>query len=201
MSLRLVSCRFRYGLAARKGQGRQARPGDRGPHLQPARLRPHDGAGEADRSGGPEGDAVSERDEPLRQDDRLLRGHRSCGADAASAGEREPRPLTAPQVRDADHGRQPGGEGGTRQLHPPRRALPRDRHDLEAHDDGCKLQDLQGHRPRPDDPLDDGVQADHRARDADRGGLREAVLHNPRFPEGHRTVCRLRLRWRSRPNL
>jgi hypothetical protein len=87
----------------------------------------------------------------------------------SGARERERRPLRPePQVRDAHHGGQPRGQGRARQLHPPRGALPRGRHDLEAHDDRRGRADLQGHRPRPDDPLHDRVQADHRARHAHR---------------------------------
>ncbi len=45
------------------------------------------------------------------------------------------------------------------------------------------------------------VQADHRPRDAHRGGLREALLHHPRLPEGDRAVRRPRLRRRPGADL
>jgi type I restriction enzyme R subunit len=134
------------GWRPEKGKLDKPRPGDRGPHLQPARLRPHLILKKRTELVAKRRSPSFSRRRPLRQDDRLLRGHRPRRAHADGAGQRERRPARAgePQVRHAHHGRQRRGQGRARQLHRPREALPGHRHHLEAHDDRrrrqtCKL--------------------------------------------------------------
>jgi hypothetical protein len=59
---------------------------------------------------------------------------------------------------------------------------------------GVDAANLPGDRAGPNHPVDDRVQANHRSWHAHPGGFRQALLHHPRFQEGHRAVCRPRLR-------
>ena len=145
---------------------------------------------------------VPQSHRPLRQDDRLLRGHRPRRAHAPGAGQRQPRPRRRQQqVRHAHHRRQRRGQGAARQLHRSRSDLPGHRHHVAADDDRRGCADLPADRARPAHRVDDRVQADHRPRHAHQRGLRQALLHHHGLQAGDRAVCRPGLRRRSGPDL
>ena len=188
-------------LASREGQGRQERPAHRGQGLWPTRLRPFARPHEAHRARGKKAHPLPLRDQPLGQDHRLLRGHRPRRPHAHGPPERQRRPLRPGQpLRDEDHRRRRRRQARALELLPPRGALSDARHHLQAPHDRHRRQDLQGHRARPEHPVHDRVQADHRPRHTPLGGARQDVLHHPRLPPGHRALRRSGLRRRRRPD-
>ena len=142
---------------------------------------------------------ISLGDRPLRQDHRLLRDHRPCGADAFGARQRDRETHAGGsrqhlEVRRAHHGRQRRGQAGARRLRPPRTALPLHRHHVEAVDDRRGRQDLQAHRAGPAHRIDDRVQADRGARRPHPRRRGQALVHRHGLQEGHRIVRRSGLR-------
>ena len=98
--------------------------GDRGPHLQPARHGPGAGPEPTHHARRGEGRRVPEGDRSLRENHRLLRGHRPCRTDALGADKRDRQGSARGsrqrnEVRGPHNGRQRRGPAGARRLHPP----------------------------------------------------------------------------------
>ncbi len=125
------------------------------------------------------------------EDHRVLRGHRTRGADAAALVN-ENADLSRKNRKYVMRitGDNPEGKAELDNFIHPESAYPVivTTVPIAFHGGGCP--DLQTDRARQNHPLDDGVQANHRAGHADQGRLRQDLFHDHRLQKGHRTVRR-----------